>query len=98
MQNILLDQEAVVTQPFDSIVWVHSEGCLEKSVEDELKKKVKIDFRNSFPEKELKNHSLFPKNGNFCLVIDDSLFEVINNETFANLFIKVRYNYKMKRS
>ena len=51
-----------------------------------------IEFRNQFPEKEIKNHSLFPKTGNYCLVIDDSLFEVINNETFANLFIKVRQN------
>ena len=78
------------------IIWSYGKGCYQKEIAERLTKqyKNKIKFREGFPQEEIENGTLFKKNDNGILILDDLLMEVSNNKIFAKIFLQFSHHQK----
>lgn len=76
------------------IVWAYGKNCYQPELVDKLKKRWKssISFHEGFPGEKIESGTLFKKEDNGILVLDDLIMAVSNDQTFAKLFLQYSHH------
>jgi molybdopterin-guanine dinucleotide biosynthesis protein len=89
VKDILINHYFVFDKPISEIVWAYHPGSRDDDLFSDLKNSlaIPITFVEGFPEKQIKDATLFRKSTESkCLVLDDTVVSALKCPSFIDLF------------